>query len=441
MKRIFATIISILFLSGIVFFYLMPPKKETIETESPYLMHTCNKDKKKVLIFSSKGGGGHISVMNALHEYLDEEFCTGHSFIFSEVLSKIDPAQWVSNKSNGEDVYNFFLKKKWFQTINMMYNFGSWYYVWRKNSIERLLEEHIKKNKPDLIVSVIPLVNNMILNVAKKLDIPFLLIPTDLDGTMALNGIDNPDYEKFHLALSYDIEKIRKIVDEHNIDEKYITHVGFPVKNVFFKPANIKAIKADFNVPEDKPTILLLMGAQGSQDLLKFTRELTKLNMPVHLLIAIGRSEDLRPQLEKLPFPKHVTKTVIGFTNRMPDLMRISDIFVTKSGGVSFNEGLYAHLPMILDDTSGVLNWEKLNHTLVQDYNLGTIVKRYFRLPAIVTELLSNKKKLEEIKKNFAQFTVKNPEQEIRLLIKQILKSNENRGTESSPALLTNEVD
>jgi len=340
------------------------------------------------------------------------------------VLCRVVFSQWVSNKSNGEDVYNFFLKKKWVQSINMMYNFGSWYYSWRKNTIEKILEKHIKKNKPDLIVSVIPLVNNMILNVAKKLNIPFLLIPTDLDATMALNGLNNPDYENFYLALSYDNEKMNETVDRANIDPKYITYVGFPVKKVFFEPSNQRAIKKDFDVPEDKPVILLLMGAQGSQDLYKFTRELSKLAIPAHLLIALGRSENLRPSLEKIPFPKHVTKTIIGFTNRMPDLMRISDILVTKSGSVSFNEGIYAHLPMILDDTSGVLNWEKMNHTLVKDHDLGNIVKRYFRLPTMVTELLADKDKLEKIKKNFEQFTAKNPEQEIKLLIKQILSSS-----------------
>ena len=134
MKKLIASIISIIFVCGILFSYLMPPQKVAIQTESPYLVNSSNKDKKKVLIFSSRGGGGHISVMNALHEYLDEDFCTGHSFIFADVLSQIDPTKWVSSKSGGEDIYNYFLKKKWFQMTNLMYNFGSWYYLWRKNS-------------------------------------------------------------------------------------------------------------------------------------------------------------------------------------------------------------------------------------------------------------------------------------------------------------------
>ena len=420
MKKLVAGIISLVFITGIIFFYVMPPQKIELEEESPYKLTTCNKDKKKILIFSSRGGGGHISVMNALHEYLDDEFCVGHSFIFTEVLDQVDPTQWVGN-ANGEDIYNFFLKKKWFPMTNLMYKFGAWYYPFRRRSIEPIIEKYVLEHKPDLIISVIPLVNNAVLSVAKKLDIPFLLIPTDLDATIALNDIKDPDYKKFHVAFSFDNDLIKKTIEKSEIDKKYINYTGFPVKKAFFEPHSARAIKNEFDIPEDKPVILLLMGAQGSQDLYKFSKQLSKLPISAHIIIALGKSEELRKSLEGIPFPKHITKTIIGFTNRIPDLMAISDLFITKSGSVSFNEAIYAQLPMILDGTSGVLNWEKLNHTLVKNHNLGKIVTRHFRLPAMVTDLLSDKEQLNKIRQNFKEFIEKHPEQEIKLLVKKIL--------------------
>lgn len=418
-----AAIVGLLFATGIIFFYVIPPQKVALETESPYKATSCNKDKKKILIFSSRGGGGHISVMNALQEYLDDEFCVGHSFIFTEVLDRIDPTQWVF-KSTGEDVYNFFLRKKWFPLTNLMYKFGAWYYPFRRKSIQPILENYLKKHKPDLIISVIPLVNSSILTVAKKLDIPFLLIPTDLDATIALTGIKNPSYEKLYMALAYDNEAINRTVQKAEIDPKLITYTGFPVKKAFFEPHSQRALKKEFNIPEEKAVILLLMGAQGSQDLYKFSKQLSKLPIPAHIIIALGRSEELRKSLEMIQFPKHISKSIIGFTNRIPDLMSISDLFITKSGSVSFNEAIYAQLPMILDGTSGVLNWEQLNHYLVKEHGLGDIVKRYFRIPHMVTQLLSDKEKMNNIKQQFKQFTEKNPEQEIKLLVKKILNNH-----------------
>ncbi len=63
----------------------------------------------------------------------------------------------------------------------MTYNIGSWYYNFFKSSVEPLLEKYLTQHQPDLIISVIPLINNLVLKVAQKLNIPFLLIPTDLD--------------------------------------------------------------------------------------------------------------------------------------------------------------------------------------------------------------------------------------------------------------------
>jgi processive 1,2-diacylglycerol beta-glucosyltransferase len=362
--------------------------------------------------------------MNALHEYLGDEFCVGHSFIFTDVLERMDPTQWVSRASTGEDVYNFFLKKKWFPLTNLMYRFGAWYYPFRKQSIEPILVEYLKKYTPDLVLSVIPLVNSALLAATQKLNIPFLLIPTDLDATIALTGIKKPTYDKFYMAISYDNEPINETIRKAEIDPSSVTYTGFPVKKAFFEPHNTRAIKKEFDIPEEKPVILLLMGAQGSQDLYKFSKQLSKLPIPAHVIIAIGRSEELRKSLEMIQFPKHITTTIIGFTHRIPDLMAISDLFITKSGSVSFNEAIYSQLPMILDGTSGVLNWEQLNHGLVKKYGLGDIIKRYFRLPNMVTEIVSNKEKIATIKQHFKQFTEKNPEQEIKLLVKRILSAH-----------------
>ena len=101
--------------------------------------------------------------------------------------------------------------------------------------------------------------------------------------------------------------------------------------------------------------------------------------------------------------------------------MRVSDLFVTKSGSVSVNEAIYAQLPMLLDGTSSVLQWEQFNHRFIKKNQLGTIIKRAYTIPSLVTLMLTNKAYSETIKKHLAAFDKKNPEQEIKLLVKNIL--------------------
>lgn len=421
MKRLLLTVIGIFAFTALFLFYIVPPQ-QTIDSTSPYIITSSNKDKKKILIFSSRGGGGHISVMNALEQYLKEDFCVGHSFIFTDVLGHFDPIQkFLNGKATGEDWYNFTLKRKLHPLTHMTYNFGSWYYNFCQKSVEPLLEEYLTENKPDLIISVIPLINNLILRVAKKLDIPFLLIPTDLDATIATNGIHKPNYKKFYLALSYQDPAILDSFKKAAIDKKYISYIGFPVKKEFFEPHNYRAIKKEFNIAEDKPVILLLMGAQGSSELYTFSRQLSKLPIPAHVIIVLGKSEHLRKSLNRIDFPEHISTTMLGFTDRIPDLMRISDVLLTKSGSVSVNEAIYAQLPLLLDGTSTVLQWEQLNHRFIQKNQIGNIIKRSYSIPSLVTTMLTNKAYVDNIKKNLESLDKKNPEQEIKLLVKKIL--------------------
>lgn len=421
MKKLLFTIITIFACTALFLFYVVPPHYR-IEDKSPYHVTTSNKDKKRILIFSSRGGGGHISAMNALEQYLKNDFCVGHAFIFTDVLGYMDPAQKLLNgKVSGEDWYNFLIKRKWYQLINITYNFGSWYYNFCQKAVLPMLEEYITMHKPDLIISVIPLINNLILKVAQKMNIPFLLVPTDLDATIATNGINNPQYDKFYLALSYEDRAILNSLKRNNINEKYIYYVGFPVKKEFFEPRNYRAIKKEFGIAEEKPVILLLMGGQGSHELYTFSRQLAKLKIPAHLIIVLGKSEHLRRSVQNINFPSHISLTILGFTDRIPDLMLISDLLITKSGSVSVNESLYAQLPLLLDGTSPALNWEQFNHRFIKQNQLGAIIKRPYNIPGMVTSLLVNKQHYAYIKDNLAKFNKKNTEQEIKLLVRQIL--------------------
>ncbi len=163
------------------------------------------------------------------------------------------------------------------------------------------------------------------------------------------------------------------------------------------------------------------MGGQGSTELYTFSRQLAKLKIPAHLIIVLGKSEHLRRSIHNIKFPSYISYTILGFTNRVPDLMLVSDILITKSGSVSFNEALYAQLPMLLDGTSPAITWEQFNHRFLKQKQFGMIIKRSYNTSTMVTSLLSNKRHYDNIKNNLAQFKKKNTEQEIKLLVRKIL--------------------
>ena len=126
-----------------------------------------------------------------------------------------------------------------------------------------------------------------------------------------------------------------------------------------------------------------------------------------------------------MKMPSHITTTVIGFTDRMPDLMAAADLFITKSGTVSVSEGIYAKVPMFLDATTGVLAWERFNHSFITNNGLGRSITSQHELPRIVEEVLADKSKRKQFKKNFALLEIRDPRQEIKALVEQLLNEQQ----------------
>lgn len=384
--------------------------------------------KKKILIFSGHGGGGHVSASTAIKSYLDpEKYTVNVAFMFDEVLRESDlVSRATKGKISGDDLYNMLMKKKLHTVLNKIYDVGVLTFKLQEPTIEKILFAYLEKMQPDLIISVIPLVNNAILQTATVLNIPFLLIPTDLDPGMALNAIKKPTYDRFRVGLSYDVEAINGKVISHFIPRSKISYVGFPVKKCFVDKQFCQSIENEFPIPKDKPVVLVLMGSQGSVELYKYAKELAKVKVPLHLIFAVGRSEGLKEKINTIKFPSHITYMVVGFTDKMPEIMQKANLFISKSGGVSVNEGIYANLPMLLDASTILLRWEKFNLNFVVQQGFGQVVKHishllFEPLSSKINKLFEDQTKLQEYKRNLEAFAKPNPSKEIPALVAQMV--------------------
>jgi len=379
---------------------------------------------KKIVIFSSYGGGGHTAVANALSGYLQNDYEIVTVNVFSEVLAPLDLMQTISFKrKTGEDIYNFLMPRKCYRLLNVYYRLGVVYYKYRQTKVRNLIRAHLEKHKPDIAISVIPVINDHILAVTQEMNLPFLLIPTDLDITTFVENIKAPTYDQFKIALAFedDEARIRLAENQISMDKSLVT--GFVIRPDFFEHKDIAALKKEFNVPEGKPVILLLLGAVGLQSLYDFTKELAKVESPAHIIICTSRQSIMKKNIDSLKFPPHITKTTIGFTQRISDLMAISDLFITKSGSVSVCEAIYMNLPMILDATTNLLAWEQANHRFIKRHNFGTIVQEQNKLAQIVTKLLKNPEMCHEYKKHLQSLEKKQGGIEIAHLVEAMVRS------------------
>jgi processive 1,2-diacylglycerol beta-glucosyltransferase len=377
---------------------------------------------KKILIFSSYGGGGHISATDTLKEYLQHDYDMNTVYLIDEVLGCLDPIKIVSFKKYTEEkFYNYCLQKKWTWFINKMYQLAVVLIYLNEKVIRRIITSYLKQRNPDLVISVIPMFNNVLKDSCKECNIPFLLVPTDLDVTSFISNITPPSNDKFLIALPFEDAEILNFAQNSAISDDSRLITGFPIKSSFFEPKDHEQIKKNFDIPLNKYVILVLMGAAGSKAMYYYLLTLLQLKTPVHLILCLGRNESLRNHIERIKKPDHITVTILSYTNKIADLMAISDLCITKAGTVSVCETVYMNLPIILDNTSTPLFWEKFNIDFIQKHKFGTVLTHYKQLNNLVNKMITDSSYYATCKKNLAHFPKKNFGDCIKDVVSQLL--------------------
>lgn len=377
---------------------------------------------KKIIIFTSDGAGGHTATTNALSSVFKDRYEVQPVNIFKDIIGQLDAIKiFTLGRLNGEQFYERCMAKKKFFFLNKLHTLGKTYFRVCQPRSSRLVEKFLAKEGADLVISVVPLLDGAIINACQKLEIPFLLVPTDLDSTNYIHDIKSVSYKKFHVALPFEDERIRSLLEPAHIPTQQVCVTGFPIRADFFETKDFAQIKQDYQIPEGKPVILLLMGSVGSDTLYTFSQELAHIKEPAHIIICVGRHSIIKEKIRTINFPKHITITLVDFVQRISDLMAVADLCITKAGPVSMSEAMYMNLPMLVDITSSVLDWEKLNYQFIQKHQFGEVIRNVSDLKHQVNTLLSDPQQLKTLRRNLQGFEKKHGCNQVLELVQQMI--------------------
>lgn len=384
--------------------------------------------KPKILILTSAGGRGHTSAAEALHEYLGTQYDVKDVNLLNDILGSLDVVKKASEafgiKNFGyEDLYNKLLvgsetTKEFIGPLNAI---GSLYLSEQNEKVFKLIETYLRAEKPDLIISVVPLYNNMALQVAQQLKIPLWIIPVDFDATKFVENMGPvKPYECFINISITDPLVVRTLAK--GLERDCIpTYVGMPVRKQFLKKYDRSLIKRWLNISNDKTVIMVMLGGRGSNEMIDVAEQLAQVKGNVHFLFCIG-SADIKQSLRDIIRKNGMSAHVIGFTKKIAQFMAISDLLITKSGGQTVAEALYMQLPMLLDVRSKALSWEELNRTLVLERQLGADVRNIKQYAPMVQQIVDDPRQLKRWKANFQKMNLKNPVQEVPANVRFILQ-------------------
>ena len=116
-----------------------------------------------------------------------------------------------------------------------------------------------------------------------------------------------------------------------------------------------------------------MVGGEGSGGLQDAVRMISRARLAVQLLIITGRNKRLYAHLQRTRSNLHVPAKIFGFVHNMPEMMRASDVIVTKAGPGTICEALACELPIIL--SSYVPGQEEGNVDFVLHNEVGTLAR------------------------------------------------------------------
>ena len=223
--------------------------------------------------------------------------------------------------------------------------------------------------RPDVIVSVHPLLNHAALRAradAHMLHIPLVTVITDLGKvheswlTPEADAVVVPAREVYERALSRGVSPTR------------LRMLGQPISPKFDDVVGTKSeLRNHLNLPADAFITLLMAGGEGGGKLLPTALALAKSNLPIHLVVVCGRNETLKSKLEEMASSLPMKMTILGFTNKIPELMHAGDLLVTKAGPGTLAEANAAQLPVVVYDY--VPGQERGNVDFVRDNGIGEV--------------------------------------------------------------------
>jgi processive 1,2-diacylglycerol beta-glucosyltransferase len=359
---------------------------------------------KKIIIAYASYGGGHLSAAKNLKEYIELNYPNYKVYLFDcmKYINKVIDKVCGSTYSKLTTDIPWFWGKIYYHTQEPI--FGK--IVSLSNKIlSYKLRGILKEIEPDIIISTHFFVSHMfsILKQKKKLPAKLATIITDYGDDPYNEWTTNHEFVDYIFVAHNEIKN--KLI-ENNIPENKIFNTGIPVSNKFLINYNKSEIFNTLNLNENKKTILFFGGGElglGKTKTLKIFENIVNNFKDIQLIAVAGKNENLKNNFEKIVFENNMQENirVLGFTDKIAELMSISNLVITKPGGLTSTECLVSHVPILA--INPIPGQEEENANFLEKNGAAIWLKKSDDISSVLYNLLNN----DDILFNMKQNTIK----------------------------------
>jgi len=299
--------------------------------------------KKRVLLLSEGFGTGHTQAAHALangmkmlHPHLQCRVIELGNFLNPTIGPWILSA-YRKTINTSPAIIGMFYRNKYDKSLNKL----------TQLALHRIFYTHaaqvISQLKPDVIICTHPIPNNVIARLKKQgIDVPLITLITDYD----VHGAWISPEVSHYLASS---PKVKNLLIERGVQPDKIQTTGIPVHPDFWKIGDKNQLRKELKL-KSMPTVLIMSGGWGLTLKPELLRQLTSWADRVQLIFCTGSNMKLQEKMQENSMYDHPHITILGYTDQINKLMDVSDLLITKPGGMTCTEGLAKGIPMLFHE-------------------------------------------------------------------------------------------
>ena len=349
----------------------------------------------RILVFSAAFGNGHFRAAEAIIEgiRLKEPFAEIMHLDFGDFLSKR---------------LNTMAKSLYMELIKHTPRLWGQFYAKTaklppKSRMQRYLNQlgrsnflkYIQAFEPDLIVCTYPTVSSILaqLRLEKILQVPLITVITDY----AVHSLwVHPGVDRYMVAC----EEVKSSLVSWGIEEQCVHVTGIPVSPRFERLMGRRHIVSKLGLNPDLPTFLVMGGLYEGEIIKRICKQLADSLVPVQSIIVCGKNEKLYHSLEEVSVQARNLIVRYGYVHNIEELMEVSDLIVTKAGGLTVSEALTKHLPLLI--FKPIPGQEVENAQFVQRIDVGQVAGNEEELEELLNRFLSYPEEIGKMQKKAA---------------------------------------
>lgn len=353
---------------------------------------------KKVIIFYASYGGGHLAAANSLKDCILENYPN----IKVEIVDCIKYINKALDKVTTSAYKEMAKKAPW--------AWGHVYYRSQTGALSQIstvsnkilshkLEKLFEEEQPDLVISTHPFGTQMTSYLKKKghTNCKLANVLTDFaPHEQWLVGCEYVDYFFVsHLGMKKELTQL-------GIDPNKIFATGIPISLRFMKTYDRELTCKEFGLNPNKRTILFFGGGEyglGKHKTLDIFQALVDNCKNFQLVAIAGKNKKMKDKFDEIANESENKDSilVLEYTTKVPELMNIAYLVITKPGGLTTTESLACRLPIVI--INPIPGQEEENARYLSASKAAIWIKKHDNPIDIINNLLNDEKAISDMKR------------------------------------------